>query len=97
MELFEWDPAKAEINWRKHGVKFEDAAQLFLGLMSTWNTSRGSEVRFASIGVIEETALVVVWTPRENVIRIISARRARRGERRRLVQDLGRSTAAWRN
>jgi len=27
---FEWDPAKAKANWRKHEVGFEDAAELFL-------------------------------------------------------------------
>ncbi len=27
--LFDWDPAKAEANWRKHGITFQEAASVF--------------------------------------------------------------------
>ncbi len=91
MELFEWDSAKAESNWLKHGVKFEDAARMLLGLTLTWSTGRGTENRFASIGIIEGSAIVVVWTPRANAVRIVSARRARRSERRTFDQEVRRS------
>jgi uncharacterized DUF497 family protein len=94
MTDFEWDPEKAEANWLKHGIRFEDAARVFGGLMLSWSTRRGSEVRFASIGVIDGTAVVVFWTPRENVVRIFSARRAKRRERRRFDQEIGRSASA---
>ncbi len=97
MAGFEWDPDKAEANWRKHGVRFEDAARLFSGLALTRDTSRGAEARFASIGFIEGSALVVIWTPRENVVRIISARRAKRREREAFDQEVSRAVAPRRH
>jgi len=92
--LFEWDPAKAEINQRKHGISFEDAVQVFDDPYSLAEQDRivGGEYRWQTIGLVEGVALVLVaHTVREEgsepVIRIISARRATRKERKHYEQN----------
>jgi uncharacterized DUF497 family protein len=50
-DLFVWDSAKAETNWRKHGVRFEEAATVFGDpLFILVEASRNDETRDAAIG-----------------------------------------------
>ena len=86
---FEWDPAKARANKCKHGVEFADAATAFddpaqLVAPDAIHTKLG-EVREWLIGSSDQGVLVVVFTRRMHGrrIRIISARKASRKERRR--------------
>lgn len=82
---FEWDDQKDRQNIAKHGVSFEDACKIFDGftLDALDNRFDYGEERIISIGMIEETAiLVVVHTDRDGVCRIISARPAKRSERK---------------
>jgi uncharacterized DUF497 family protein len=90
MILFEWDEAKAESNRRKHGISFDYAAEAFYDPFAIYEQDRvvGGEERWQVIGVSEAVALlVVVHLIREEgadeVVRIISARRANRTEQRR--------------
>ncbi len=80
---YEWDPAKAQTNRRKHGVSFADAATVFAddwALLIEDDSPR--ESRFVTIGRdAQDHILVVVHTYRGDTIRIISARRATRHER----------------
>lgn len=80
-----WDPAKAVVNFRKHGVRFADAATVFTDPRSlTIEDRRFNEQRFVTMGLDAlGTVLVVVYTYPEHkdVIRLISARRATRAER----------------
>jgi hypothetical protein len=83
---FEWDPRKARANERKHGISFEEAQTVFSdeqGLLRDDPESR-SEERFVLLGLSASLRLlVVVHALRSNdVIRIISARRASRFETR---------------
>jgi uncharacterized DUF497 family protein len=79
MEL-EWDADKAARNLRKHGVAFEEAARVFLDgrrLEIYDGREDYGEDRWATIGQAYEAVLYVVYTVRhEDIIRIISARRA---------------------
>jgi uncharacterized protein len=81
---FEWDPQKAALNLKKHGVSFEDAAAVFGDpLAGTIPDPEHSteEPRFITIGVtLAQRLLVVVHTDRADRIRIISARAATRAE-----------------
>lgn len=82
-----WDPNKAEANIRKHGVDFREAATVFRDPLSTTFPSEdhsAGERRFLTIGTAATTRhlLVVAHTEEEDSIRIISARRATRRERR---------------
>jgi uncharacterized DUF497 family protein len=83
---FEWDTAKAKSNSEKHGVSFEEAATVFGDAMSlTINDPDHSQTedRFITIGSSHTgKILVVVHTERGDNIRIISARRASRKERK---------------
>ena len=83
---FEWDPAKAESNRRKHGVSFPEATTIFgdpLSLTVVDPDHSTDEDRFLTIGVSYQARLLVVsHSDSGETIRIISARRARPSERR---------------
>jgi uncharacterized DUF497 family protein len=93
---FEWDPEKARINLRKHRVSFELATRVFADPLRLTDLDQivEGEIRWKAIGSVEHiTVLVVVHTfpdPNdEEAIRIISARRATRWERRRYEEETG--------
>ena len=81
----EWDPRKAKSNLRKHGVSFEEAATVLSDPMAATGTDPDhsiSEERYITFGLSEKGRLVVVsHTERGEIIRIISARKASKGER----------------
>jgi hypothetical protein len=81
---YEWDPAKAGANRRKHGVRFTDAVPVFSdpAALTLVDLHTGEE-RFVTVGIDAlARVLVVVWTWRgDATIRLISARRATRRER----------------
>lgn len=82
---FEWDDDKAEGNLAKHGVPFAYAARVFLdGRMIDIDASRleDGEVRKKAVGQIEGLIFTVVYNQREDVTRIISARRCNAKEAR---------------
>lgn len=91
-QVFEWDDTKEALNRRKHGgITFEDAMQVFNDpfALSLQDRIEGGEQRWQTLGETHVLKLLVVaHTVRfdENcteVIRIISARRADRKERRK--------------
>lgn len=81
---YEWDPNKARSNYKKHGVQFADAVGVFEdGNAITIQDEREGEDRFITIGRdFLSRILVVVYTFRNIVIRIISARKATARERK---------------
>ena len=87
---FTWDKLKAEQNLRKHRIAFVDAARVFADPLAIRKQDRveDGEERWQIIGVIESFKLVVVAHTSyeddngEETIRIISARKAERSERR---------------
>ena len=83
---FEWDDKKEEANIRKHWIDFSTAALVFndenrLDLYDEIHSE--SEDRYITIGMVGGIAYVVfvVYTEREDIIRLISARKATRLER----------------
>ncbi len=80
---FQFDPAKAAENQRKHGISFADAEGVFtdpLAIHCSDPDSEGEE-RFIGIGLGNASRiLVVVYTLREQEVRLISARRATKRE-----------------
>ncbi len=84
MELkFEWDEEKAKINLQKHKVAFEDAAYVFMDddRIEFYDAEHSdTEDRYVAIGMVG-TVLFVVFTERNEVTRIISARKANATER----------------
>jgi uncharacterized protein len=82
---FEFDPAKAAGNLRKHGVSFADAEGVFTDPLTLHRTDPDAEgeERFVALGAGSAgSLLVVVYTLRGDSIRLISARRATPAERR---------------
>jgi len=81
---FEWDAAKAEANWKKHGVSFELAREVFrdpFAVLRVDERADYGEERFVIIGAAENKVLLAVtYTEREENIRLISARRATQHE-----------------
>jgi uncharacterized DUF497 family protein len=97
---FEWDPAKAVANRRKHGFSFDIALRVFADPFALTDRTliEGGEYRWQTLGTVEgHVILLVVHTTREyideaadttvEVIRIISARLADRKERQRYEQE----------
>jgi uncharacterized protein len=89
--VFTWDPQKAIINLRKHGVSFEEAAMVFSDMRALeWEDPEHSdaEKRYKCLGDSHaHRILMVVYTIRsiandDQEIRIISARQASRKERK---------------
>jgi uncharacterized DUF497 family protein len=89
---FDWDPRKASANRAKHGVTFEEALTVFAdeaALLISDPDHSEDEKRFILLGMSALLrVLVVVHCDREaeNVIRIVSARKATRTERRRYIE-----------
>ena len=83
---FEWDGKKAKENLRKHGVSFEEVSTVLgdpLSLTIPDPLHSDAEDRFIILGLSKRGRLVVaVVTERRDRIRIISARKATRRERR---------------
>ncbi len=81
---FEWDSQKGETNRRKHGVDFADAVSVLEDPSAlTLEDQREAEERFVTMGMDSlGRVLVVVYTWRGDCVRLISARRATRSERR---------------
>ena len=81
----EWDHAKAETNVEKHDVAFIDAAKVFLDIDRIEQISpdgRSPELRWKTVGYSGDLLIAVIFTIRGENLRIITARRASRRERR---------------
>ena len=83
---FEWDPAKATENLAKHGISFEEAATAFRDPLSATGPDPDHSVgeeRFVTFGVSSSRRLLIVaHTEHGDIIRIISARPVKPGERK---------------
>ncbi|WP_271589212.1 BrnT family toxin [Bradyrhizobium sp. CCBAU 53415] len=81
-KAFEWDDRKCALNLAKHAIDFDDATDVFYGPIILRRSDRNNEERWTALGYSEDRLVVVVFAMRANVIRIISARRARKNEER---------------
>ena len=81
---FEWDPAKAASNLRKHGISFEEAATVFMDPLAVLVEDPVRSDRLLMLGLSAASRVLVVVHAEVNdeLLRIISARRATRHERR---------------
>lgn len=93
---FEWDRAKARANLRKHGVAFEEARTVFLdesALLRPDDEHSADEARFVLLGLSSRLRIVLVchcYRRDDEVIRIISARKATASERLQYDERRGR-------
>ena len=89
---FEWDEEKAAINLQKHGVSFEEAQTVFTDPLAVTIPDPDhsiKESRFITIGESnQKRLLVVIYTDRRKKIRLISARKATRAERKKYEEKV---------
>lgn len=88
---FEWDAQKNKTNLQKHKIDFNDALHVFHTEHVVYiSKNAGSDAkRLVAVGVLDKVMLAMVFTERGNVIRIISARRARDGEKKLYRESFG--------
>jgi uncharacterized protein len=81
---FEWDEEKRQSNFRKHRLDFSDAAMVFAGAIFTFEDSRFEygEDRYITLGLLDGATVVIAHTEREDVVRVISMRKATKNEQR---------------
>ena len=86
---FQWDPLKARANLEKHGIDFADVVGAFEDPRArTMPDPHPTEDRFVTVALDSLVrVLVIVWTQRDDEIRLISARKATRHERRQYEQE----------
>ncbi|MCC5659556.1 BrnT family toxin [Nostoc sp. XA010] len=92
---FEWDKNKNQQNIQKHGISFEEATEIFDGVVFTSIDERYDyeEIREISIGSIQGIVIITVaHTDKNGKIRLISARKATPKERRTYYEYLAQST-----
>lgn len=87
---FEWDTNKAKSNLVKHGIRFEEAVLVFDDPyhLSLQDRHENGEFRWQTIGLVHGLIVIMVahtvrFESGDEVIRIISARKADRKERSR--------------
>ncbi len=80
----EWDKKKNEINVQKHGFDFADAHEIFEGPMFVLPDQRKDygEDRWVGIGSLKGQVVVITYTEHEDIIRVISLRKALKHERK---------------
>jgi len=95
--MFEWNEDKRRLALQKHGLDFLDAVEIFETEHLRLPGRSDIEIREIAVGYINGTYLAVVFTMRDETIRIITVGKARRDEReaydayvaRRDTQDEG--------
>ncbi len=89
---FGWDPKKRESNLRDHKIDFDDVRVIFDGYTFIRRSDRHDEVRYQIFGYVQGQEIAVACALRGSLCWVISARRARRDERRKYYNRLeGRS------
>ena len=88
----EWDNTKAAANEKKHGVSFQNAAEAMRdpGVVEKLDLRENyGEERIVALAMLNGQILVVVYTERKDIIRIISARRANKHEQQNYYSQIG--------
>ncbi len=78
--LFEYDEEKSLSNLKKHGIDFMKAQEIWKDRFIEFAARSEFENRYAIIGPVEQKVYVCIFTIRDDKIRIISCRRARKNE-----------------
>ena len=81
---FEWDDAKRKSNIKKHGFDFVDAEKVFDGATFTINDDRFEygKNRYITLGMLEGFVVVITHLEEDELIRIISMRKATKNEQK---------------
>ncbi len=87
---FEWDEAKRQSNVQKHGIDFVGIEEAFEGTTLTVLDDRFDydETRFITLGVLSGRVIVIAHTETQEVIRIISVRKATKNEEANYFKEI---------
>jgi len=87
---YEWDEAKSRTNFAKHGLKFDDAQQVFSGPCVTFEDDRFDygEERLITLGLLAGRLVVIAHAPRDEATRT-SMRKGNRREQKIYQERLG--------
>jgi uncharacterized DUF497 family protein len=87
---FAWDEVKRRINLKKHGLDFTDAGKVFAGITRTFEDSRFEygEQRFITLGLLDDTVVLIAHSETARELRVISMRKATRNEQILYFQNL---------
>ena len=87
----EWDETKARSNAVKHGLRFDDAEQVFSGPCVTFEDHRFDygEERLITLGLLSGRLVVIAHAPQDESTRIISRRKGSRSEEKIYQEQLG--------
>lgn len=90
---YEWDQKKNQANQIKHGLDFEDAPLVLSGDIVSFEDDRSDygEWRLITLGTLSGRVVVVVHTPRGDITRIISMRKANEREQKIYQERLGKT------
>jgi uncharacterized DUF497 family protein len=86
---FDWDPVKSAGNKAKHGLSLASASALWAGPVVVLPSKYPGELRHLAIGLIDGRHWTVVYAPRGDRLRLISARRSRNNEKALFTIFLG--------
>jgi uncharacterized protein len=90
---FDWNPNKRDQVFRDRHIAFEDARIAFKGPITVLRSDRKGEKRYLVFGLLEDVEIAFVCTFRGDICWVISARRARRDERKKYYDRVsGRSS-----
>jgi uncharacterized DUF497 family protein len=90
---FDWNSSKREQTFQDRHIAFDDAPIVFQGPIIVRRSDREGEARYMVFGFLEDVEVVFVCTFRGDLCWIISARRARRDERKKYHAHLPRHPA----
>ena len=88
--MYVWDEEKRKSNLKKHGLDFRDAYLVYENPdKCTYDASRSDESRLmdVALAVVKGRLLTLVYTERDDEVRVISFRNASRTERRQYEED----------
>ncbi len=90
MPKYEWDETKRKSNIKKHGIDFVDAPMIFDGYTLSIEDDRYDygEERFVTFGILNGRVVAVVHTESEDLIRIISIRKATKHEEKEYLSQI---------
>ena len=87
---FEWDESKRRANIHRHGFDFEDGEKVFAGETVTNLDERFNygERRFITLGLLRGRMVAIAYTEVEEVVRLISLRKASKNEQKIYWQEI---------
>jgi len=87
---YEWDEAKRQANIQKHGIDFLGIEKVFASQTITILDDRidYGEPRFVTVGLLQDRVVVIAHTETDEVIRIISIRKATKNEKIRYFKEI---------